>query len=198
VTVTTDAGTHAAGNLVICAGPWTNQLLAAAAMPLEIRRRVVLWFETPGDFYRAERGFPVFGVETGGRFFYGFPQTTPGEIKMAEHTGEDIVPNADAIDRECHEADVAPVRDFARRFLPHVGRGVVRSSVCMYTMTPDEHFIVDRLPNHANVFIAAGFSGHGFKFAPVVGSALADLALDGRTTEPVRFLSADRPVIARG
>lgn len=197
VVVKTDVDTYSAGSLVLCGGAWTNRLLAEAGLPLEVRRKVVLWFATEGDRYRLERGFPVFGIETGGRFFYGFPEITPGEMKMADHTGGDVAADPDTIDRERHPADVGPVRSFAARFLPGVTGEVRRSSVCMYTMTPDGHFVVDRLPNQPNVFIAAGFSGHGFKFAPVIGSVLADLIIDGRTSEPVGFLSASRPGLHR-
>jgi glycine/D-amino acid oxidase-like deaminating enzyme len=76
--------------------------------------------------------------------------------------------------------------------MPFANGGVSRSHVCLYTMTPDNHFVVDRHPEQPGLAYAAGFSGHGFKFAPVIGEALADLALDGATAQPIGFLSARR------
>lgn len=195
VTVATDHERFAAKELVVCGGAWTATLLGDLALPLEVRRKVVMWFATRGDHYRIVRGCPVFGFETGGRFLYGFPETNPGEIKVADHTGGRVFADPDQLDRQLRPEDEPPVRAFVAAHLPGVTSDLRRSSVCMYTMTPDEHFVIDRHPNHPNVLYAAGFSGHGFKFAPIVGSVLADLVIDGETAEPVEFLRATRPAI---
>ncbi len=87
-------------------------------------------------------------------------------------------------------------RDRMRRhlalFLPDAAGAFLRAAACMYTNTPDGHFVIDHHPAHAHVVLACGFSGHGFKFASVVGEILADLALDGETARPIRFLSMRR------
>jgi monomeric sarcosine oxidase len=193
VTVTTDQAAYTARNLVLCGGAWTNQLLSELGLPLVVHRKTVFWFGPTDDAYRFDRGCPVFGLETGDGFFYGFPAIDECGVKVGEHSGRQIAPDPDRLDREIHAEDEQPVRRFLRQYLPAVGPDVQKTSVCMYTMTPDEHFIIDRHPDYPHVAYACGFSGHGFKFAPVVGSALTDLIVDGRTKEPVEFLSASRP-----
>ncbi len=127
--------------------------------------------------------------------FYGFPSIDGETVKVAEHSGGTPVADPAGVDRGRHEDDVRPVREFVRQRLPHIAPEPARYSVCMYTMSPDGHFIVDRHPEHQNVVFAAGFSGHGFKFTPVIGAALADLALDGATALPIGFLRLDRPAL---
>ncbi len=192
-TVETDADRYTAGNLVLCGGPWTSQLLSELGLPLVVHRKTVFWFAPADSVYRFDQGCCVFGLETVDGFFYGFPAINATGVKVGEHSGRQIVPDPDDLDREVHPADERPVRQFLQKYLPKLGAEVRKTSVCMYTMTPDEHFIIDRHPDYPHVAYACGFSGHGFKFAPVVGSVLADLIIDGRTPEPVAFLSASRP-----
>lgn len=191
VCVTTHSGRYAAAKLVICGGAWSGQILSELALPLEVRRKVVMWFDAT-EFHRQECGFPVFGFEVGDDLFYGFPAIDERGLKIAKHTGGEVVEDPDQINRELREADLDEIVPFITRHLPGVKPTPQHHSVCMYTMTPDEHFIIDRHPQHEQVSFAAGFSGHGFKFAPVVGSVLADLVIDGATQEPVGFLRADR------
>jgi sarcosine oxidase len=113
-------------------------------------------------------------------------------IKLAEHTGGAPVADPLTVDRGCHDVDRAPVSQFVRDTLVGVSPVAARHAVCMYTMTPDEHFIVDRHPQHPHVVYGAGFSGHGFKFTSVIGEVLADLAIDGQTSLPIGFLNRDR------
>ncbi len=193
VTVTTDGDRHTAGNLVLCGGAWTSRLLSDLGLPLVVHRKTVFWFGPADEVYRFDRGCPVFGLETPDGFFYGFPAIDEIGVKVGEHSGQQVALDPDRLDREIHAEDEQPVRRFLRRYLPALGSIVRKTSVCMYTMTPDEHFIIDRHPAHPHVAFACGFSGHGFKFAPVVGSILMDLIIDGRTLEPVEFLRASRP-----
>jgi len=134
----------------------------------------------------------VFGFETDGGFYYGFPAIDELGVKVSDHVGGQATVSAESLDREVHADDEEPLRRFIRRHVPQLGTTITKRSVCMYTMTPDEHFILDRHPDHANVFYACGFSGHGFKFAPVIGSVLADWVTMGQTREPVEFLRAAR------
>ena len=186
LTVTADRDLSAA-RLVVCAGPWSERFLPE--LPLEVRRKVLLWLRAEPRAYSPADGTPVFGFEDSGRFFYGFPALEPGVVKVALHTGGTRVCAADRPQRNLEAADVDEIKALCRAHLPKVEPVVLRHAVCMYTMTPDEHFVVDR---DDNVAFAAGLSGHGFKMAPVIGEALADLALDGRTELPIGFLSAAR------
>lgn len=197
VTVTTAAGSYAAERLVVCGGAWSAELLGDIGVTLEVRRKVVLWLAADRARFGPEAGFPVFCAETPEGFFYGFPVIDGDGLKVGEHTGGQAVRDADRLDRELHPDDVAPTAAFIARHLPGVSPTPVKHSVCLYTMTPDEHFVLDLHPVHRNVVIAAGFSGHGFKFASVVGSILADLATLGQTAEPIGFLSISRPALRR-
>lgn len=197
VQVTTDRLTISAGALVICGGPWSEWMLTDLRVPLSVRRKVQLWFITEDRRFEETFRTPVYGVETAEGFFYGFPSVNPRQVKIAHHTGGANVDHPDRVDRDLHDDDVTPVRQFIADHLHGVSDDVARHSICLYTMTPDEHFILDRHPVYPNVAFAAGFSGHGFKFAPVVGEIMADLAVNGRTDLPAGFLRLDRPALRR-
>lgn len=180
--VVTEKGAYEAKTLVVTAGPWAGALLSSFGLPLRVHRVVQSWFSAP-DAYDATAGMPCFAYDTARGFFYGFPRMN-GEIKVAEHAAHaEVDPNT--VDRVIHGEDTARTAAFAARSLRDVGALPTRSKVCLYTMTPDEHFIVDR---HEGIVFAAGFSGHGFKFASVIGESLAELALDGKTKLDLEFL----------
>ncbi len=113
-------------------------------------------------------------------------------MKVAEHTGGRPVDDPANVDRTIDPGEQRRLETFLAAHLPEVSSRVADHAVCLYTMSPDEHFVVDRHPEHANVVFAAGLSGHGFKFTPVLGRLLADLALDGGTSLPIDFLSLGR------
>lgn len=182
----------AADRLIICGGPWAGRLLAELSLPLEVRRKVQLWFACEPGYFTEPAGTPVFAYDTLDGFFYGFPSIEHSEAKIAEHTGRQIVEDADQLDRDLYPRDAARVIAFVEAHLRGVRPVITRHSACMYTMSPDEHFILDRHPQFSNVAFAAGFSGHGFKFAPIVGEVLADLSIDGDTARPAGFLRLAR------
>lgn len=197
VIVTTDRGEYVSANLVITAGPWAGQILRHSSNgtgsvrwgeKLRVLRKPVFWFAADGA-YDVEKGNSTFFFETSAGQFYGFPRIDRTTIKLAEHTGGDEVADPMNVDRTLSHADLARVSDFMREHLPTIDPQPVRHSVCMYTKTPDSHFLVDRHPAWGNVVFGAGFSGHGFKFTTVLGEALADLALAGQSTSPIEFLS---------
>ncbi len=193
VRVTTGDGTFCAKHLILCGGAWMGQLLQAMNLPLAIRRKVVVWFAAQDERFAHAKGCPVFGFETDDRgFYYGFPAIDALGVKVSDHAGGEHTATADILDREVRPEDEAPLRRFVERYTPSLGRSVTKRSVCMYTMTPDEHFILDRHPQHPNVFLACGFSGHGFKFAPVIGQTIADWITEGCTNHPVDFLRLRR------
>jgi sarcosine oxidase len=177
------------GAVVVCAGAWSKPL----GFPLAIRRRVQLWFRCDPRWSHA----PAFAFAEPDGFFYGFPSQirqdgSGATIKVAEHRSDGGAIDPDRLDRDLHQADIERVAAVIARRLDGVGATPVRHAACMYSMSPDEHFILGR---RSNVVFAAGFSGHGFKFAPIVGSILADLALEGRTAAPIALFSPDRPAI---
>lgn len=199
VEVETSKGRYRASALVIAAGPWSSLVLAELALPLRVHRAVQLWFPAD-DAMAMERGMPCFAFDVGGRFFYGFPRLPRGgapATKICEHApGAPVdVQRLGELDRQLHAEDVAAVADAIRAYLPAVDAQPVHHKVCLYTMTPDEDFVVDRHPHYANVQLAAGFSGHGFKFSSVIGEILADLALDGQTRHPIDFLKLGRSAL---
>jgi sarcosine oxidase len=131
---------------------------------------------------------PCFGFELPTGFFYGFPLGS-SIVKIAAHRPGEEVRDPSQVDRQLHPSDLEPVANFGRECLPDVTSGKpLRYSVCMYTMSADQHFVIDHHPLSSDVVFAAGFSGHGFKFAPAIGEILSDLALRGDTRHPINFL----------
>ncbi len=182
----------AAERLIITAGAWASQMLLGLKHRLIVRRKSLFWFAANSAEYDVNSGFPVFLFELPEGVFYGFPKLDARGVKFAEHSGGRAVHDPLVVDRTIDPAEQRRLVDVLSRCLPGVSRDVTDHSVCLYTMSPDEHFIVDRHPQHENVVFAAGLSGHGFKFAPVLGRALADLALDGGSELPIGFLSLAR------
>ena len=192
VSVRTDRATHRADRLILAAGSWAGNLLAGLGIRFEVRRKPLLWYRPASGSYRVESGCPCFLYETTAGLFYGFPQIDSFGLKVAEHTGGQSVPDPLAVDRSLRREDREPVEAFLKAHLPGVSRECLKHTVCLYTMSPDEHFVVDRHPHHPQVAFAAGLSGHGFKFTCVLGEALAQLALEGKTGLPIGFLSCRR------
>jgi len=198
--VSTDRGTFSCARLVITAGPWAGKLIPALSSRLRVTRQVLAWV-TPKrwDSFAIGR-FPCWIATAEGTpgAYYGFPVLPAGEfggpigLKVARHyPGEAADP--DTIHRVPTSADERELVDALNTFVPDAYGAMHAMKICMYTNSPDEHFILDYLPNGDNdVVVAAGFSGHGFKFASVVGEIMADLAMDGGTRLPIDFLSARR------
>jgi monomeric sarcosine oxidase len=190
--VITDLGEFSASRLIITAGPWAPQLLHGLGVPLEVRRKHLYWFPASDVSYHESSGCPTYLYELPHGVYYGFPQIDERGVKVAEHTGGAVVADPTGDPRPLDASDLARVEEFLARCLPGVGRPLASRSVCFYTMSPDEHFLVDRHPRMENVFFAAGLSGHGFKFTSVLGEVLTELALEGRSKRPIGFLSLDR------
>jgi sarcosine oxidase len=183
--------------LIITAGPWASTVLSTLALPLQIVRKPQFWFPVRSRVYAENHSAPAFYFEMPYGHFYGFPSRDDQTLKAAEHSGGDAVAVPEEVDRTVRPQDWASLGRFLQECLPQVEPEPQRSSVCMYTLSPDRHFIVDRFPGHEHVAYGAGFSGHGFKFTPVIGRVLVDLAIDGHTRYPVDFLSARRDAIAQ-
>jgi sarcosine oxidase len=189
--VRTTTGEYGAERVVLAAGAWTRQLVpsfAALAMP---ERQVVGWFE-PSDVapFEPDR-FPVFNVQVDEGHYYGFPYDGGGvKVGRYHHLDERVDPSS--YDRTIHPRDESILREFVARYLPAAAGRMVRAETCLFTNSPDEHFIIDHLDGSSRVAVAAGFSGHGFKFCSVVGEILADLIVDGRTSHDIGLLRLDR------
>ena len=179
ITIETSRGRFEAEHALIAAGPWTSALMPELGLPLRVERQVLTWLAVEDASVFAPERFPIFIHEVAhGRFRYGFPTTDGRSIKLGvHHEGSDA--NPDSIDRQVHEGDLQPVRDFARDHLRGVTAEVVDSSVCMYTNTPDERFLAASPGALPGVTVLSACSGHGFKFAPVIGELMADAILQG-------------------
>jgi sarcosine oxidase len=187
VRVTTARGDFRAKQLVIASGAWLSRLLPRLAPHLWVERSVLFWFEPRLDL-EAFAKLPVYIVEDTDRLYYGFPYDPGHGLKMAGlHFGDRADP--DTVDREPSAQDEERVRAWLRRRMPLANGERRRAQVCLYTNSPDGHFIIDR---DGPVTYASACSGHGFKFASAVGEILADLATSGRSPLDIGFLSSKR------
>ncbi len=177
--------------IVVCAGPWTSEIFARLGLPITVQRNVQYWFTPQTDAFSADR-FPAFFVERAGlpAQLYGFPDLGDG-VKAALH-GYGQTTTADDLNRDVEPWEVAEMRELLEGWMPTAAGELRFVKACMYAMTPDHHFAIGTDREDACVVFAAGFSGHGFKFAPVIGELLAQLALDGATGLDIDFLSPVR------
>ena len=186
VDVSTAKEEYVARNLVVTAGSWAKNLLEQTDLNLPlVPLRCQLDFMAPADMesYESER-CPVWIAHVGKLFpngIYGIPSHLDSGFKIAFHAGP-AVRDPSEVDYTPDESNVAALRPFMRAHIPGIAEAAVRESrICLYTQTPDKHFIVDAHPEHKHVVIGAGFSGHGFKFSTMIGKMLTDIALDGAT-----------------
>lgn len=192
VRVTTTQATYRARRLVITAGAWLSRLLPRLAPHLWVERNVLFWFE-PRAEHEAFAKLPVYIVEDIDRLYYGFPYDPANGLKLAGlHFGDRVDP--DTVDREPKTSDEERVRSWVRRRMPLADGERRRAQVCLYTNSPDGHFLIDR---EGPVTYASACSGHGFKFASAMGEILADLAVSGRTSFDISFLSPERLAVVQ-
>jgi sarcosine oxidase len=192
VRVRTDKRTYEAGRLVVCAGPWASKLvpeLGGLAVP---ERQVLAWLQPSRPELFLPGVFPVFNLELEDGRWYGFPSFLIPGFKFGKyhHFGE--VVDADAARREPAPEDEELLRAFARRYFPDGAGSTLMLKSCLFTNSPDRHFVLDRHPDHPEVSIAAGFSGHGYKFCSVVGEVMADLADTGESRHDIEFFRLGR------
>jgi sarcosine oxidase len=195
--VETKEGRFEAEQLVITPGPWAPQLLSDLGLPLEVERQVLYWFHpTAGiELFRAE-SFPIFIWDAGdGLQPYGFPAIDglAGGVKVALYRAPVSAPcTPENVERAVDASEIGFMRETISRLLPSLDGPCLNAVTCLYTNTPDRNFIVARHPRHPRVSIACGFSGHGFKFASVIGEVLADLVTTGATPLDLDFLRPER------
>jgi len=199
ITVKTNKGTYQTKKLVITAGPWAGKMIAIIAPKLKVTRQALAWVQ-PKKWDNFVLGkFPCWNIINDGYDFYGFPILPVGKfgaplgLKLALHYPGGDATDPDKVNRNAKEADEKVLIQFLNKFMPDGYKNTLEMKTCLYTNTPDENFIVDYLPGFdKDVAIAAGFSGHGFKFASVIGEIMADLATNGSTQLPIGFLHAQR------
>jgi sarcosine oxidase len=201
VRVETASGVYEAERLVVTAGAWAPKLLADLGLPLEVTRQILFWLDPKGGVepFLSDR-FPVFIWEPeDGNSFYAIPahDGPGGGVKVAFFRADGTPADPDTIDREVHDHEVDFIRSYMAKYVPALDGELLYAKTCMYTNTPDEHFVISVHPEHPQVAIAAGFSGHGFKFCGVVGEILADLVTEGETDHPIDRFSPTR-LTARG
>jgi sarcosine oxidase len=192
IRVITDQGIWSAGQLVISAGPWAKDLLPDLELPLTVERQVLFWFDAFADafLFHPER-LPIYLWELEpGRFFYGFPNLGEGIKVAGHHDGQ--VTTASEVDREVHSAETSQIRSILHRFMPKAAGQLRSAVVCLYTNTPDGHFLIDRHPECSPVLIASPCSGHGFKFASAIGEVLADLLVKGTSRFDLKLFRLER------
>ena len=180
-----------AGKVILTLGPWMCDMIGELGLPLSRRRIPVVYYETAKPKLYKSSDFSVYFGATPQGIFAGKPHFDHlGAMLVRHDEGQDTSP--EDTNRVVTAQDLNEARDFANLYTPGLDGGVRSTHVCLYTMTPDSHFIIDQHPDLRDLVYATGFSGHGFKFAPIVGEVLADLALNGSTDYPTGFLSADR------
>lgn len=189
---TGDGAVVAADHLVLTAGPWVGDLVPDLRLPLVVERQPVCWFAPTVPVEDVGIGrLPIWLMATDGGTFYGFPHDPELGLKVSHHHSG-VVVDPETVDREVRPADVERIRAFIRGRMPAADGPLATSRICQYTNTPDDRFVIDRHPTTPGVAFASACSGHGFKFAPLIGDILADLVIDGATSWPIDAFRAGR------
>ena len=201
VEVTTATARYGADRLVLTPGAWAPQLVPDVA-PILVERQVFYWFQPDllaGVGYESYAdGHPVYIEETDGNgLLYGFPMIDgpDGGLKLAFYRQNIGFTTPETIDRTIHADEVANIRRRAVQLFPHLTGPLVKAATCMYASAPDDHFVIGLLDGMPQVVVACGFSGHGFKFVPVVGEIVADLVQTGNTTHDIALFDPARPAL---
>jgi sarcosine oxidase len=183
IKVTTDRATYDVGVLIISVGPWVKHLLPELAALFELQRLALYWFELDDELYDVYTSMPRVGWAFG-TGAYAFPAIDgpSGGVKIASEEFTAIT-SPETIDRRISPEDVRRMfENNVRGRLLGLGPSAVRAATCIYTMTPDSKFVIDRHPEHRNLLVASPCSGHGFKYSAAIGEALAQLAMTGSTS----------------
>ncbi len=200
IKVETSAGDYFSKKIIITAGPWAGKMIPGLAPTLQVTRQIVAWVIPKNPSLFEFDKFPCWMIIDDAKpgIFYGFPVLPadkfdgPIGFKLAHHY-PGVVTDPDNVNREPTADEEANLVEMLNRFFPDGYKNTLVMKTCLYTNTPDENFILDFLPDYEkDVIVAAGFSGHGFKFASVVGEIMSDLAIKGHSSLPIEFLNAKR------
>ena len=192
VQVRTGRDTYTAQRLIVTAGAWASTLVPELAPVVQPERQVMGWFQPDDPAKFSPASFPVFNLMAEEGRYYGLPiYGVPGlKVGRYHHLEEAIHP--DTMDREPNHRDEETLRTLLRRYFPQANGPTMALKTCIFTNTSDEHFVIDLHPDAPQVVLAAGFSGHGFKFCSVMGEALADLAQNGSSPHDLSLFRLDR------
>lgn len=192
IRVYTDAGEYSAGRIVFAAGAWNRRWLSKLNLPLRVERQVLLWFQPLRPELFGPDRCPNHSWEwKPDSWLYCQPDFGRG-VKTAFHHDGEMHDDPESVDREVRPADEGDLRAAISDILPDMGGAVLRSAACMYTDTPDEHFLLDVHPGHSNVVIVSACSGHGFKFSPAIGEIAADLAVGQKSPYDISMFGIGR------
>ena len=191
VSIVLEGGAIEAGSVIVAAGAWIGDLVPELRPKLTVTRQVLCWFEPLRAEAVAPGTLPVFIVDGAGDIAYGFPNVGSG-FKCASHHDSGTWGHADMARQEAGPADEKRMRDFLEAYLPDAAGPLRAMQTCMYTKTPDEDFVLDLHPSDPRIVVASPCSGHGFKFASVIGGVLADLATEGATPHDISRFRMDR------
>ena len=200
IIVKTDKNIYQCAKLIITAGAWAGKMIPGFTDKIKVTRQFVAWIKTKNDDQFKLNNFPCWMVGDDEKHgcYYGFPLLDtkkfgdPAGLKLAHHFPSQTT-DPDKVNRQTTEDDIENLKYCLNKYLPGIFDSVLSAKICLYANSPDENFIIDKLPGFEDdVSVACGFSGHGFKFASVVGEILADLAIEGKTELPIEFLNAKR------
>jgi sarcosine oxidase len=180
-----------AGAAIVATGPWIADLVPTLSSSLRLTRQDLVWFEPQQRALVQPDRMPVFFLEAPEDELYGFPDVDGWGVKIASHKAGPGVANADDV-RLADTEEPLRLALLLKKYVPAAHGPAMRSQSCLYTRTPDENFIVGLHPSHHQIVIASPCSGHGFKFASVIGEILADLALTEATDKPIDLFCPDR------
>ena len=191
VFVKTDKDEYTAKQIIVTAGAWATELMQTmdVSIPVTPTRKTFAWFEADENLY-GETQFPAYCFELKNGTYYGFPSIDGAGLKLGRHDGGEEVNPSEPL-RPFDDKDVVDLQNFVSQYMPDHG-DLKFGKTCKYAMTPDEDFTIDFLPEHQNVLVAAGFSGHGFKFSSAVGEALAEMALHGESKQDLTLFKLSR------
>jgi sarcosine oxidase len=181
-----------AGKVVVSAGPWVTELVPELTPYITLNRMVLTWYEPKRPELFELGRLPVFAIDGEDDLVYGFPDFASTGFKCASHYSSGRLASADAARQDAGPADEARTRRFLERYLPEGAGRLTAMKTCIYTITPDEDFIIDILPSDPCVVVASPCSGHGLKFASVIGEILADLSTAGETSHDISRFRVSR------
>jgi len=181
-----------ADKVIVSAGAWATKLMNKLdfALPMQPNRKTFAWFEADEALY-GDGVFPAFSFDSPQGIYYGFPSIDGTGLKVGRHDGGDAQDPDQPVAPYDNVTDSVDLERFLATVMPKTS-GLMYGKICMYSMTADENFIIDTHPEHDNIIVAAGFSGHGFKFASVIGEILCDLAVRGETEHDISLFSLSR------
>lgn len=192
VRISAGGETYHARHAVVSVGTWLPSFLPGWRLPLEVERQFFAWWPVRDAALFSPDRLPVFMHEIApGIFRYGMPTLDGATVKFGKHH-EGQITTPQTVDRTVHPGDLEPVQRYLRATFPDIEPVAARTKICMYTNTPDHHFVIGSPPGLPAVTVVSVCSGHGFKYAPVIGDAATDIALEGRTAYPIELFSPAR------